>query len=225
MSELASPKPKKLLDQPRDAIRNKHYSYSAEKTYVHWAKRYILFHNKRHPNKMGGSEIELFLTYLAATKKVCPSTQNQALSVLLFLYREVLDLPLDLTFQSVQARRSHHLSTVLSKTEVERVLSQLSVETLLMSQLLYGYSLRLMECLRLQIHVPELYYRSTDLNISSPTFRFSGEPLCGTYAATGCYAISIQPCNWDNLNFTISMTSALGMGLFNGNWMEPLANL
>jgi hypothetical protein len=174
MSELASPKPKKLLDQPRDAIRNKHYSYSAEKTYVHWAKRYILFHNKRHPNKMGGSEIELFLTYLAATKKVCPSTQNQALSVLLFLYREVLDLPLDLTFQSVQARRSHHLSTVLSKTEVERVMSQMSEEILLMSQLLYGCGLRLMECLRLQIHVPELYYSSTDLNISSPTFRFSG---------------------------------------------------
>jgi site-specific recombinase XerD len=82
---------------------------------------------------MGGSEIEQFLTHLATTKKVAASTQNQTLSALLFLYREVLDLPLDLTFQSVQARRPKHLPTVLSKSEVERVLRQMSGETLLMA--------------------------------------------------------------------------------------------
>lgn len=92
---------------------------------------------------MEGSEIEQFLTHLAAKKKVAASTQNQALSALLFLYREVLDLPLDLTFQPVQAGRPKHLPTVLSKTEVERVLRQMSGETLLMTQLLYGSGLRL----------------------------------------------------------------------------------
>jgi len=115
---------------------------------------------------MGGSEIGLFLTYLAATIKVCPSTQNQALSALLFLYREVLDLPLDLTFQSVQARRSHHLPTVLSKTEVERVLSQMSGETLLITQLLYGCGLRLMECLRLR--VKDIDFAQSQIVVRSP---------------------------------------------------------
>jgi len=100
---------------------------------------------------MGGSEIEQFLSHLAAKKKVAASTQNQALSALLFLYREVLDLPLDLTFQSVQARRPNHLPTVLSKNEVERVLRQMSGETLLRAQLLYGSGLRLMECLCLRV--------------------------------------------------------------------------
>jgi site-specific recombinase XerD len=82
--------PKKLLDQLRDAIRIKHYSYSTEKTYVHWAKRYILFHNKRHPAEMGTPEIEAFLAYLAQERHVAASTQNQALSALLFLYKKCI---------------------------------------------------------------------------------------------------------------------------------------
>ena len=145
------PPKKRLLDQVRDRLRLKNYAYRTEKSYLYWIKQYILFHNKRHPKEMGGSEIEQFLTHLAAKKKVAASTQNQALSALLFLYREVLDLPLDLTFQSVQARRPKHLPTVLSKTEVERVLRQMSGETLLMAQLLYGCGLRLMEWLRLRV--------------------------------------------------------------------------
>ncbi len=143
----------RLLDQVRDRLRLKNYAYRTEKSYLHWIKQYILFHNKRHPNEMGGSEIEQFLTHLATKKKVAASTQNQALSALLFLYREVLDLPLDLTFQSVQAGRPKHLPTVLSKAEVERVLRQTSGETLLMAQLLYGCGLRLMECLRLRVKI------------------------------------------------------------------------
>jgi hypothetical protein len=129
------PPKKRLLDQVRDRLRLKNYAYRTEKSYLYWIKQYILFHNKRHPNEMGSSEIEQFLTQLAAKKKVAASTQNQALSALLFLYREVLDLPPDLTFQSLQARRPKHLPTVLSKTEVERVLRQMSGETLLMTQL------------------------------------------------------------------------------------------
>jgi site-specific recombinase XerD len=100
----------------------KDYAYRTEKSYLYWIKKYILFHNKRHPNELGGLEIEQFLTHLAVEKMVAASTQNQVLSALLFLYCEVLDLPLDLTFQSVQARKLKHLPTALSKTEVERVL-------------------------------------------------------------------------------------------------------
>ena len=145
------PPKKRLLDQVRDRLRLKNYAYRTEKSYLYWIKQYILFHNKRHPNELGGLEIEQFLTHLAVEKTVAASTQNQALSALIFLYREVLDLPLELTFQSVQARRPKHLPTVLSKTEVERVLRQMSGETLLMAQLLYGSGLRLMECLRLRV--------------------------------------------------------------------------
>ncbi|MDZ4159464.1 MAG: phage integrase N-terminal SAM-like domain-containing protein [Anaerolineaceae bacterium] len=82
--------PKKLLDQMRDAIRLKYYSYRTEEAYVDWARRFILFHNKRHPNDMGAPEIQAFLTYLATQRNVAASTQNQALSAILFLYREVL---------------------------------------------------------------------------------------------------------------------------------------
>jgi site-specific recombinase XerD len=115
---------KGLLDQVSDRLRLMNYANRTEKSYLYWIKQYILFHKAkqgfaRHPNEMGGSEIEQFLTHLAAKKKVAASTQNQALSALLFLYREVLELPLDLTFQSVQARRLKHLPTVLSKIEVE----------------------------------------------------------------------------------------------------------
>ncbi len=90
-------RPKKLLEQVRDAIRLKHYSYQTEKTYVHWIKRYILFHNKQHPKDTGSKEIEAFLTDLAINRKVAASTQNQALHAILFLYKEVLRQELDLT--------------------------------------------------------------------------------------------------------------------------------
>jgi hypothetical protein len=100
------PPKKRLLDQVRDRLRLKNFAYRTEKSYLYWIKQYFLFHNKRHPNEMGGPEIEQFLTYLATTKKVAASTQNQALSALLFLYREVLDLALDLKFPSVQASNS-----------------------------------------------------------------------------------------------------------------------
>ena len=84
------PQPRKLLDQVRDVMRLKHYSYRTEQSYVDWIRRYILFHNKRHPREMGSSEIEAFLTHLAVKERVAASTQNQAFSALLFLYRQVL---------------------------------------------------------------------------------------------------------------------------------------
>lgn len=151
MPEPSLHKSKKLLDQLRDAIRIKHYSYSTEKTYVHWAKRYILFHNKRHPAEMGAAEIEAFLTHLAQDGNVSASTQNQAFNALLFLYRNVLQIELDAPIHALRAKRAQHLPTVLSKSEVNKVLSGMQGLHQLMARLLYGCGLRLMECLRLRV--------------------------------------------------------------------------
>jgi integron integrase len=147
----SSPKPIKLLDQLRDAIRIKHYSYSTEKTYVHWAKRYILYHNMRHPAEMGAPEIEAFLSHLAREAKVSASTQNQAFNALLFLYRNVLQIELATPIHALRAKRAQHLPTVLSKTEVNQVLNGIQGLHQLMARLLYGSGLRLMECLRLRV--------------------------------------------------------------------------
>ena len=156
MSGPASPKPKKLLDQLRDAIRNKHYSYSTEKTYVHWAKRYILFHKAklgfaRHPAEMGTPEIEVFLSHLAQEANVSASTQNQAFNALLFLYRNVLQIELSTPIHALRAKRAQHLPTVLSKSEVSQVLGEMQRLHLLMARLLYGCRLRLMEYLHLRV--------------------------------------------------------------------------
>jgi site-specific recombinase XerD len=99
------PRPKKLLDHVRDAIRLKHYSRHTEQAYVTWIKRYVFFHDKRHPKDMGATDIEAFLTHLAVQEKVAASTQNQALSALLFLYRDVLRQPLDGSIDAIRARK------------------------------------------------------------------------------------------------------------------------
>ena len=144
-------KPRTLLEAVRDAIRIKHYSYRTEKSYVNWIKRYIRFHNWQHPRELGGPEIEAFLTHLAVTEKVAASTQNQALSALLFLYRTVLQLDLDLNLDAVRAKRSQYVPTVLSKEEVRAVIQQLSGVYRLVVQLLYGCGFRQIECLRLRV--------------------------------------------------------------------------
>jgi integron integrase len=146
-----TPQSKKLLDQVRDAIRRRHYSPRTEDSYVHWIKRFILFHNKQHPRAMGAAEIEAFLTHLATDQKVASSTQNQALSALLFLYREVLRTPIDLPIDSVRAHKPKRLPTVLSKEEVRRVISCMSGTQKLMAQLLYGSGLRVSECVQLRV--------------------------------------------------------------------------
>jgi integron integrase len=144
-------RPKRLLDQVRDAIRLKHYSIRTEESYVTWIKRYILFHNKRHPKEMTTAEIEAFLTHLAVQQNVAASTQNQALSALLFLYRDVLKTPLDLPIDAIRAKKPKRLPTVLTKEEALIVIARLSGTQRLMAQLLYGGGLRLMECLRLRV--------------------------------------------------------------------------
>ena len=140
-----NPKPKKLLDQVREIIRRKHYSPKTEQAYLNWIKQYILFHDKKHPQDMAATEVESFLTYLAVERKVAASTQNQALSAILFLYREVLGKPVETGFQYIGAKRPKRLPVVLTKSEVQQILVRLSGDTKMLVQLLYGSGLRLNE--------------------------------------------------------------------------------
>jgi integron integrase len=143
--------PKKLLDQVRDVLRLKHYSYRTEQSYVDWIKRFILFHHKRHPQDLGRAEIEAFLTYLAVEGNVAASTQNQALSALLFLYREVLRIELDGPLDAIRAKKPARLPIVLTRAEVHQVIEGMTGTYQLMAKLLYGSGLRLMECVRLRV--------------------------------------------------------------------------
>ena len=141
----------KLLDRVRAAIRARHYSQRTEKTYVGWIKRFILFHNKRHPSSMGAGEVNAFLTSLAVEGSVSAVTQNQALSSILFLYRYVLQDPLPWISDLVRAERPVRVPVVLSPAEVRLVINALDGTPRLVGQLLYGSGLRLLECLRLRI--------------------------------------------------------------------------
>jgi integron integrase len=144
-------RPKKLLDQVREAIRVKHYSIRTEQAYVSWVKRYILFHDKRHPADMGKPEIETFLSHLAVDLNVSASTQNQAFNALLFLYQHVLDRELPQTINAKRAKKPKRLPTVMTKEEAQRVIGALSGTHQLMAKLCYGSGLRLMECVRLRV--------------------------------------------------------------------------
>ncbi|WP_036251023.1 integron integrase [Methylobacter sp. BBA5.1] len=143
--------PPKLLDQVRERIRVKHYSIRTEKQYVQWIKRFILYHGKRHPQEMGMAEVEAFLTHLAVEGKVSASTQNQALSALLFLYKEVLLIDLPWLNNVVRAKQPQRLPNVLTRTEVRAVLVRMTGIHGLMANLLYGTGMRLMECVRLRV--------------------------------------------------------------------------
>jgi integron integrase len=150
---------KKLLDQARDRLRTLHYSYRTEETYVDWMRRFILFHEKRHPTEMGVPEIQAFLTHLAADQHVAASTQNQALSAILFLYREVLHQQVEPILLS-SARRPERLPTVLTREETLQIIDRLEGIHKLMVQLLYGSGLRLMECVRLRLKDIDFAYKT-----------------------------------------------------------------
>ena len=143
--------PKKLLQQASDILRLKHYSIRTEQSYISWMRRYILFHNKRHPKEMGRKEIEAFLTHLAVNRAVSASTQNQAFNALLFLYRDVLGIDIDGPIQSVRAKKPQKVPTVMSREETSKVIQALEGTHRLMAMLMYGCGLRLMECVRLRV--------------------------------------------------------------------------
>jgi len=141
----------RLLDQVRDCLRRRHYSLRTEKVYVAWIRRFILFHGVRHPNVMGSEEVNSFLSHLARHEKVSASTQNQALSALLFLYRHILEAPLPWLDNLERAKRPARLPTVLTVREVQDVIAEMSGVRCLMVSLLYGSGLRLQECLMLRV--------------------------------------------------------------------------
>lgn len=141
----------KLLDQLHQALRSRHYSRRTEQTYCQWVKRFIFFHNVRHPKDMAEPEINAFLIHLTVKEKVAASTQNQALSALLFLYRHVLGHEIGDLGEVIRARKPKRLPVVMSRDEVKAVLANLSGDKWLMASLMYGAGLRLMECLRLRV--------------------------------------------------------------------------
>ena len=147
---MASEAPK-LLDQVRDAIRARHYSRRTEEAYAHWIRKYILFHGKRHPRELTAGHVTAFLTALAVKQRVSSSTQNQALSSLLFLYRFVLRVDLGEIAPPPRARSPHRVPVVLSTVDVKKVLEALEGVPRLVATLLYGAGLRLQECLEMRV--------------------------------------------------------------------------
>ncbi|GAB4227823.1 MAG: integron integrase [Elainellaceae cyanobacterium] len=151
--------PPRLLDQVRHAIRLKHYSLKTEKSYIHYIRDYILFHNKRHPKDMGAEEIRAYLTHLAVQQNVAASTQNVAFSALLFLYRHVLQIELPYIDSIERAKTPERVPVVFTRSEVKAILSQLDGIHHLVASLLYGSGLRLNEGLQLRVKDIDFEYR------------------------------------------------------------------
>jgi integron integrase len=140
-----------LLEQVRAAVRTRHYSIRTEEAYLRWIREYILFFEKRHPAELGAADVSAFVSHLAVERKVAASTQSQALSALLFLYREVLALSIGWVDDVERAKKPKRLPVVFTKEEARAVLAHVRGEAWLMASLLYGSGLRLMECVRLRI--------------------------------------------------------------------------
>jgi integron integrase len=141
----------RLLDQVRLTLRSRHYSIRTEQSYVSWIRDFILFHEKRHPKELDARHVSSWLSHLATDRHVAASTQNQALSAVLFLYRDVLGITLDRVEDVVRAKRPQRLPVVFTRQEATDVLARLSGTHWLMANLLYGAGLRLMECVRLRV--------------------------------------------------------------------------
>ena len=140
-----------LLEVAREQMRVRHLSYQTEKTYLQWMRRFVAFHGRRHPRELGAAEVQAYLTHLAVKRGVAPSTQNQALQALLFLYKRVLNIELPWLDEVVRAGQAKHVPVVLSRAEVTAVLEHLAGHYWLIASLLYGSGLGLAECLRLRV--------------------------------------------------------------------------
>lgn len=150
------PQPSRLLDEVRNAIRTRHFSYRTEKSYVDWIRRFVIFHEKRHPKEMGGTEVAEFLSHLARERNVSAATQGQALAALLFLYKRVLNVDLPWIDNVVRATRPKRLPTVLTQQQAQSVLANLQGVYWLIGVLFYGSGLRLTEAVRLRVKDLEL---------------------------------------------------------------------
>ena len=149
----------RLLNELTDAIRTRHYSIRTEQAYVKWVKNFVLFHNKKHPAEMGENEISEYLTFLAVKRKVAASTQNQALSAILFLFKQVLKRDISWLDDVIKAKKPKKLPLVFSKDEAKKVLLQLEGTKWIMASALYGSGLRLMECIRLRTKDIDFSYK------------------------------------------------------------------
>lgn len=145
------PSAPRLMDQVREVLRYHHYGKRTEEAYVRWIKGFIYFHDKKHPKDMGKADVESYLSHLAVKQNVAASTQNQAFNALLFLYRQVLDLPFADDMAPIRSRKPVRLPVVLSQSEVVSLLACMSDEAGLMARIMYGGGLRLMELLRLRV--------------------------------------------------------------------------
>jgi integron integrase len=143
--------PVKLLDQVRSRIRLKGYSIRTEKSYVEWIRRFILFHNKRHPREMGKAEIESFLSHLVLQRNVAASTQNQAFNAILFLYDQVLGMKMPENIQSIRSKKPIRVPTVMTHDETQKMITAMNGVHQLMAKMMYGCGLRVLECLRLRV--------------------------------------------------------------------------
>jgi integron integrase len=162
------PEPR-LLDRVRAEIRRRNYSRRTEQAYLHWIRRYVHFHDMRRPERLGTADVVAFLSHLASHDRVGPSTQNQAASALMFLYRDVLGLPIDRDAPIARAKRGRHLPVVLTREEAARVLNQLSGRSLTVCLLLYGAGLRLLEALRLR--VKDVDFDSRSITVRRPKWK------------------------------------------------------
>lgn len=169
----------RLLDQVRELIRIRHYSIRTEQAYVQWIKRFILFHNKRHPLEMGADEVTAFLSHLAVKRNVAASTQNQALNAILFLYRDVLRCTLPWLDGVQRAKKPQRLPVVLTRDEVRALLAQMQGTTWLMAALVYGGGLRLLECLRLRV-------KDIDTSLGRSALRRRTASSCAGRLAAAC---------------------------------------
>lgn len=149
----------KLLNQVRQLLRTRHYSIRTEEAYLHWIRQYIIFHSKQHPSTLGAPEVSSFLSHLAVDRNVAASTQQQAASAILFLYRDVLNLSIDWLDQVQRPKKPSRVPVVLTKAEAQSVLLHLKSDKWLMASLLYGSGLRLMECLRLRVKDIDFGYK------------------------------------------------------------------
>ena len=156
----------RLMDQVRETLRFYHYAYSTEKSYVDWIIKFIRFNGKKHPKDMGKFEIERFLSHLAVNRDVAASTQNQAFNAILFLYRKVLDMPLDLDIRAKRSSKRKNLPTVLSKDEARSLIACMSGTARLLAGLMYGSGLRSQEVIRLRVH--DIDFENNQIYVRNP---------------------------------------------------------
>lgn len=158
-NSTASAHTPRLIDSIRQVLRVHHYSISTERSYIQWIKRFIYFNNKRHPKEMGVDEITAYLTHLAVNRRVSPSTQNQALNALLFLYKRVLKIELPLMDSVVRAKRTKRLPVVFTRQEIKALLAQFDGTRWLVFSMMYGCGFRILECLRLRVKDIDFHYK------------------------------------------------------------------